>query len=304
MKKSHLSLAAAAAAIILFAALYLTDFQSNDPHPSAIVTRSATSTMPPAGASSNHVSVDHVDSVPDVGISPAAASSLETARDYRVLFEGLLQSGEEKAGLYAMHILKVCSNMRQAPLVAPSVSTRQDVARDLLAARCASFSSDEISDARRRQLLSDPRLQGGLKDLVVAWYGAGLDPAKRKSSLGAILSSGDALLMEQVGPLLFYRHDTEKFNFAGQVYPVEFGQLIVNSWNAAVCEATTTLCGPSDPYVVEACAQTTICSTTRRHWVESQIRLDYGAEGAALFDRIYPQMVDAIKKRDTSVFLD
>lgn len=250
----------------------------------------------------------HLSEKPAVTSPPELAESdlalrMEHARDYRVLFESILGSKSEKAGLYAMQILRICANSRYDPITTPSSSIQQDRARDLWVARCATFTDEELSDSRRLGLVSDPRLQGGLTDLLRAWYSAGLDNKKRQSSLAAVFQSRDPLLMASVGSTVMYKPETKNFSFNGVQYKEEMGPLLLNIFYAASCEAAGALCGPDDAYVVEACARTGYCASTRLELITQQNNLHYGDEGSSIFKTIYPQMVTAIRNNDASAFV-
>lgn len=228
---------------------------------------------------------------------------LEQARDYRVLFESILNGKSPKAGLYAMQILRICANARNDPVMTSSSSIQQDRARELWAARCATFTDEELSDTRRLGLVADPRLQGGLTDLLRAWYSAGLDSEKRKSSLAAIFQSGDPLLLAHVATTVMYQPETTGYVFNGVEYKKEMDTLLLYTWYAAACEGTNALCGSTDDHVVETCARTGLCASTRLELAEQQGQIQYGEEGLLIFKTIYPQMVAAIRNRDVSPFV-
>ncbi|WPB56896.1 hypothetical protein [Xylophilus sp. GOD-11R] len=228
---------------------------------------------------------------------------LEEARDYRVAFEYLLRDHTEKSGLYAMHILKLCTGYLRAEPMEASHSSRQDGARELMAARCASFSTDELSDQSRLHAISDPRLSGGLKDLWVKFMQADANRERRLNVVHQALAANDPLLLEYIGPLVMYRGESDDFMVAGKRYSSENGQLLINAWNAALCEGTGTQCGARDPTVLESCARLGICVESRRELVEAQIRDYFGAEGKAIFEEVYPALVTIVKTRDAEAFL-
>lgn len=230
-------------------------------------------------------------------------SRLENSKDYRVLFESLLNDKSDYSGSYASHILKTCARIRRITFSEPSNSTRQDVARQLMADRCSTFTDDEISDMRRKTLLESPIMKNRVEEIRNSWFTSGLDIEKKKSALKSIIELNDPLLLEYVGPTVLYRHELGKFAFAGEEYDLQYSQLISNIFNAAICEATSTPCGPINQMVVEACALNATCASSRLELVQAQSKEYYGDEGLSIFKKLYPQMVQALKNNDVSTFL-
>lgn len=232
------------------------------------------------------------------------AKRLQETRDYRVVFESLLRNQTPKSGLYATHILSLCSMMRTADFSkAPLKSTQQEQARQLMIDRCSTFVAEELSGTRKLELLKDPRTQGELRELRAAWNGSLTDVDQRNALLAKILAHRDQVLLEYVGPTLFIKDESGALKFRGSTYSEPNAeQIFRNAWMAAVCEGTDTECGKGDPMVLEFCANSGTCLSSRREFMAQIVSDQFGAEGVVLFNAVYPQMVGAIKAGNVSAF--
>ncbi|QKV53825.1 hypothetical protein HUK68_13510 [Comamonas antarctica] len=237
--------------------------------------------------------------------SQDAADMLRGSRDYRVVHEALTQAGTTEARFYAKDILRRCLAMRKLgfqPIAV--VSAQQEFARELLQARCSSFSDEELSLDALRQVDSDPRYPRGLFELSQEWTEAADagNETRQKDVFSRILQADDALLLQHVGLSLL-----GQYRDAVSLGDVEFiGNAALNSmrwaWIAAVCEGTGTDCGVGDAYLVEICANMDICESSRIRALRALVARDEGEKQLAKFDAAHAMFVKAIQSRDVRLF--
>ncbi|MEQ6307134.1 hypothetical protein ABN448_07965 [Delftia acidovorans] len=256
----------------------------------------ATTAMPDIGT---------VTKLPEKSDTGKAIDLMQNSRDYRAVMEKLAQAGTEEAGLYADTILKQCYMIiRSGVQGVKTASTKQDQAKELLWSRCSSFSSDEISAERVRQLESDPRFPKGLMELRSQWNEVGRDSLKQQEILGRIFHKRDPILLEQAGLGLIASHD-EKINLDGTEFSGGNALAAVrNSWIAAVCEGTGSDCGGNDYYAVDMCANTGICENSRFEAFRSATARDQGDVYLKDFDSAYRTFVHAIKTGNSAIFFE
>lgn len=233
----------------------------------------------------------------------AAADLMRNSRDYRVVFELLTRAGTMEARFYSKDILRYCFAIRKLGLRQVEIlSSPQDSARELLQARCSSFSDDELSFDALRKIDSDTRYPPGLAELNQAWLEAAGDETKQKEVFGEILRSNDALILQHVGASLLGRY-RESVQLNGTRFQ---GSEALNSvrmaWIAAVCEATRTNCGTGDSYVVEICANMNICESSRTRALRALLARESGQEQLGTFDIAHAIFVKAIQARDIELF--
>ena len=227
---------------------------------------------------------------------------MEDSRDYRVVLIGLAQAGTPEAGLYSDHILRHCySVIRSGVQNAKTDSSKQEFAKDLLWARCSSFSPDELTVHRMRELPGDTRFPDGLLQTRNEWINAGDDIQKRQSLLGQVFEAKDPLLLEQIG-LGLLGSDTGKINLGS----IEFSgsnslSAVRNAWISAVCEGTGAACGPGDHYVVDACANTGICENSRTDTFREITRRRQGEAYVQDFDSAYRIFLGAIRSGNPEI---
>lgn len=241
------------------------------------------------------------------GTAAADASTAEemmrTSRDYRVVYEALVRSDSPKARFYAKEILGRCFSIKNQGLREVEVITsQQDSARLVQQERCGSFSSDELSFDRLRQISVDQRFSPGLSEINEKWSQAGVDQARQKEVFEDALQANDALLLQYVGGGLLSQH-RESIRLGD----VEFnGDSALDSmrlaWIAAVCEGTATNCGAGDAYVVDACASLNLCEESRRLALRALVDHKHGASQQATFDTAYALFVKAIQLRNLQLF--
>lgn len=242
--------------------------------------------------------------VKPVAKKDSIVEEFEKATDYRVLFESLLQKKSDSASLYAMHILTLCTKMRDIDFTAyPSSSTKQDEARHLMQSRCASFTEDELSSDRKFDAGRDPRFNGRYRDLRNKWFDSKLDSTERSKLVSEIFATEDPLLLQYMGGNLFYK--------TGANYPVfnkveykepNARQVFGAAWTAAVCDGTNSQCGKNDPFVIEYCAIQGSCFDNRETVMADVVEIQFGESGKALYKQIYPALVEAIKTQNISAF--
>lgn len=232
-------------------------------------------------------------------------AELEASRDYRVFYTSLLSSGIEKAALYARHVLTLCQALRHSDIGRESASsTKQEEARQLIVDRCANFTDEEIAASSRLAIDKDRRLNGGLSDLLRTWMDASSDSIQRQQILKKILATDDPLLLEYVGPGLYARNG-QGVGFAGKIYSGENDVWVFGSaWLAAACDGAQTACGRGDRFVVEECARSGLCAENRTEMLRQLNARRFGKEGSALFEKIYPSFVSAIRTRNVGAFSD
>ncbi|MDM0106246.1 hypothetical protein QTH97_14970 [Variovorax sp. J22R24] len=234
------------------------------------------------------------------------ATQFQMSQDYRVLFESLLQSKEKSAGLYAAHILSLCTSLRTVKFDAtPAMSDLQRKAQELMTARCASFTPTELDGNRRLEIAKDPRTQGEWVDLKWRWAELKTkDDPNRKALLETIFQTKDSLLLDWVGPtLLMSPDDTTSVKFNGEVDSRPFARsAYFAAWTAAACEASESGCGFGDPFVVEACARDNTCLGSRQEVLRHHVETHYGKDALALYDGAVPKLASAIKSSDMAVF--
>ncbi|WP_336694170.1 hypothetical protein [Delftia acidovorans] len=256
----------------------------------------ATTAMPDVGT---------VTKLPEKSYTGKAIDLMQNSRDYRAVMEKLAQAGTEEAGLYADTILKQCYMIiRSGVQGIKTASTKQDQAKELLWSRCSSFSSDEISAERVRQLGSDPRFPKGLMEIRRQWSEVGSDSLRQQEILGRIFHKLDPILLEQAGLGLIASHN-EKINLDGTEFSGGNALAAVrNSWIAAVCEGTGSDCGANDYYAVDMCANTGICENSRFEAFRSVTARDQGDIYLKDFDSAYRIFVHAIKTGNSPIFFE
>lgn len=230
---------------------------------------------------------------------------MQNSRDYRAVMEKLAQAGTEEAGLYADTILKQCYMIvRSGVQGVKTASTKQDQAKELLWSRCSSFSSDELSAERVRQLESDPRFPKGLMALRSQWSEASGDSLRQQEILDRIFHKRDPILLEQAG-LGLIASGNEKINLDGTEFSGGNSLAAVrSSWIAAVCEGTGSDCGPNDYYTVDMCANTGICENSRFEAFRSVTAKDQGEAYLKDFDSAYRIFVHAIQIGNSAIFFE
>lgn len=234
---------------------------------------------------------------------PASAMQwMEDSRDYRSVLIRLAQAGTPEAGLYSDHILKYCySVVRSGVQNVKTDSSKQEFAKDLLWARCSSFSPDELTGHRMRELPGDSRFPDGLLQIRNEWIGAGDDTQKRQTILNQVFETKDPLLLEQVGVGLLIS-DTGKINFGNTEFSGQDSLSAVrNAWISAVCDGTGTTCGPGDQYVVDACANTGICESSRMDTFREITLRRQGEAYVQDFDSAYRIFLAAIQSGNPEI---
>ncbi|HEX4509328.1 MAG TPA: hypothetical protein VH328_04590, partial [Burkholderiaceae bacterium] len=235
------------------------------------------------------------------------ADALENSRDYRQLLDTVIRQGLPGRFLYGQVILSTCRNLREdyADLPGqPAESNRQQQARDLMVARCASFSDDEVALDTSSEFAKDPRVADDpYKRWLREWESHAFEADARKRLLIAAFDTSDPLLLDNMDTL-FARPGSDSKFFDGQEYArSDAVQALGLAWKAAACEGTGTSCGQDDPWVMEACAARNECHADRFELFEAIVRERSGADGANLYDQLYEKFVDAIQRHDTSVFM-
>lgn len=310
-------------AVGAFSAVVVTTFlmrPSTDPDQTSLAAANNLPALHKMADWSEHLDVEAEDDPGRTGRWPvgnhALMDELMDARDYRVLFESLLANPTEKSGLYAMHILARCQSLGTMDFHATSShSTRQDEARQRLEGVCKSFTPEEVAPARWQQLLTDPRIQGRYRDLLRSLRDDAADPVKRRQVVREILETRDPLLIAAAGSIetgLIIHPDpaarpapdgtatsdkpARMAVIYGQQYRHPDIEKIANyAWRGAICKATGTHCGPGDYAVMLLCATSNHCMNSRVTALRQQTLQDHGPEAAALYDRMQPQLVSAIR---------
>lgn len=279
---------------------------------------------------SEHLAVEPEDEqattvMPPADDSHALMDELMQAKDYRVIFESLLANPTEKSGLYAMHVLARCHSLSGLDFHAtPSRSTQQEEARQRLDGLCRSFTPEEVSPRRWQQLVEDPRIQGRYRELQRSLQEDAADPVKRRQVVREMLESRDPLLISALGSIrtgLIVQPDPDtastkpdsaaphdsvaakgnertahKAVIYGRTYRHPDIEEITNrAWRSATCKATGTSCGLGDYNVMALCATDNHCVDSREAALRYQTLRDYGREGVAIYDRLQPQLVSAIR---------
>lgn len=237
---------------------------------------------------------------------PSMHQQLMSARDLRVLYLKLLQQGDEGGGLYAMNILMRCSaaRQRQFPITWVPQSVEQAQAKALTEEQCASFVGSELSMDAVAALARDPRLQNDrLRSLLDTWVRESQKTEGRSTALSAVLQARDPLLLEQVAGAIF--SNDGKITFDGKIYNESYAFPVLSSaWISAICDGLQTQCGQlGDPYLMEACINQNTCASTRYELFASDTERRFGKEGGALFQAIYPRMVEVIRNQDVSALI-
>jgi len=234
-----------------------------------------------------------------------AADMLRSARDYRVVHEALIRAGTTEARFYAKDILRRCLAIRKLGFQpVATASAQQEFARELLQARCNSFSDDELSLDALRQIDSDSRYPRGLFELSQEWTAAATagNETRQKEVFSRILQADDPLLLQHAGLSLLgqYREAVSlgDLKFAGNA---ALDSMRV-AWIAAVCEGTGTDCGAGDAYLVEVCANRDICESSRKRALRALVARDGGETQLATFDAAHAMFVRAIESRDVRLF--
>ncbi len=237
--------------------------------------------------------------------SQDAADMLRSARDYRVVLEALTRAGTTEARFYAKDILRRCIAMRKLGFQPAAVASAQlEFARELLQARCNSFSDEELSLDALRQVDSDPRYPPGLLELSKEWTAAATagNETRQKDVFSRILQADDPLLLQHAGLSLLGQY-REAVSLGGLKFD---GGAALDSmrlaWIAAVCEGTGTDCGAGDAYLVEVCANMDICESSRQRALRALVARDEGETQLATFDAAHAMFVKAIQSRDVRLF--
>ena len=235
-------------------------------------------------------------------VQATAFQWMEDSRDYRTVLIRLAQTGTPEAGLYSDHILKYCySVVRSGVQNVKTDSSKQEFAKDLLWARCSSFSPDELTGHRMRELPGDTRYPNGLLQIRNEWIGAGDDTQKRQTILSQVFETKDPLLLEQVGVGLLIS-DTGKIKFGNTEFSGQDSLSAVrNAWISAVCEGTGAACGPGDHYAVDACANTGICENSRTDTFREITRRRQGEAYVQDFDSAYLIFLGAIRSGNPGI---
>lgn len=240
--------------------------------------------------------------VPLPGVSDTV-EMLRNARDYRVVYEALTRAGTTEARFYAKDILRRCVAIRKLGFQPVAVaSAQQEFARELLQARCNSFSDDELSLDALRQVDSDLRFPQGLHEMSKEWTAAAGNESRQKEVFSRILQADDPLLLQHVGVSLL-----GQYREAVRLGDVEFnGSAALDAmrlaWIAAVCEGTGTDCGAGDAYLVEVCANMNICESSRTRALRALVARDEGERQLTTFDAAHAMFVKAIRSRDARLF--
>lgn len=247
---------------------------------------------------------------PEVG----SFTRLQQATDYRVLFESLLAHPDRASGLYAQHLLRICWGVQRAVAegvfeAAASTSSAQDEAQQKIKALCASFIEQELTIDRLGELMQDPRITGSELLQIAGQLHGGSSPEERAQWVARVLAERDPLLLESAGARLFALNPADaqgrtSVTFDGQTYdqPKAIGvfQLAVQG---AACEAYGHTCGAGDALVLDACASRGICTGSRSETI-AQVLRQQGGEGAlALYERIRPRLIRALREGDVSAFV-
>lgn len=302
--------------LVTLAALFLSPFfQSSSeatppPHPQAAGRKSRTSEQnayAPRQAAPLETAI-HPAIDPNTNPRPKehrnALQWMQDARDYRVVLNRLAQAGTPEAGLYADYLLRHCYMIiRSGVQNAKTDSSQQDFARELLWSRCSSFSSDELTGQRMRELPDDTRFPDGLLQIRNEWNEAGQDIQKRKLILNQAFERKDPLLLEQIGPGLLMS-ETGKIQLAGTQFNGQNALAAArNAWISAACEGSGMACGPGDHYVVDACATTGICDNSRFETLRELTRRSHGPAYVRDFDSAHRIFLDAIRSGNPAILV-
>jgi hypothetical protein len=233
----------------------------------------------------------------------AVHTAFERSRDYRALYEQLVQQGADGGGFYAVRLLVYCSSIRGAgaTLASPADSREQDRARQLLLERCGSFSEDELKNTLGT--VHDPRLKADpINRLETEFIESSDDLSARVTAIQASLDSQDPLLIAEMAYRLFRTPPGVAPVFAGKTFDQPGAEsVLLLAWEAASCAAGAA-CGTEDPSVVKSCGLFGRCFDSRRSLLRDETERTVGADAATLFDSVYPQMEQVIRSRDASAF--
>lgn len=229
------------------------------------------------------------------------AKEMEESRDYRVLFERLIRNPTDSSGLYAANILLFCAATQQLEFKEIAKTNQQIDAQHLMKDRCATFTSDEVSIRRLKELDSDPRLRGEYQDLYKSWRNS-KTATERNDFAKSIFAKLDPLLLEMIGPTLI-SSATSGIIFEGRRYAEPYAQPVFQlAWSSAVCDTTELACGLGDKYVVDACANHGNCVSTRGELMQKLAEMQFGKPGIDLYNTIQPDLVKTIRDGNVDAF--
>lgn len=243
----------------------------------------------------------------DVGgpVHAALWGEMEQARDWRVVFERLLANPDERSGVYAMRIVFLCARFRGLGPddFGPSLSTRQDEARQLMTERCASFSVPELSSARIDELDRDPRIHRYFRKLSLR-MGSGLDGRHARNLIAEVMATGDPMLLDSLGERMFLRVTDPHLQLEGTPLTQPYAPLVArHAWQAAVCRLAGQGCGSQDMGVLDACARG-VCVDSREALLERQVEELDGAGGLlGLYHRLVPVFEGIIRNQNVDALL-
>ena len=163
-------------------------------------------TVKAGGATSAEAAAPVPSAPPGVAVpKPPLIFEFDRSRNYRALLHEFLKRPLEGGGYYAHNILRMCATAHEelAVLTAPGSSADQDAARQLVVARCASFTDDEVSEEAVYRLEHDARVQSdpllkAWKRFADSWEGV----ERRLGYVAAALESGDPMLMDAVAQIV------------------------------------------------------------------------------------------------------
>ena len=232
---------------------------------------------------------------------------LEQATDYRVFVEELLRGAAPGRTLYIRSLLSQCANLRAGNVgvtgVSSSISSAQVRAIDMMNSRCAGFSGDELSSGKINDLVNDARMQSDpYRKLDLDLGKSGADRDARHVIISSALNTHDPLVLQRINNF-FIRAETGSVAFNGHEYREPYAaSTLATAWIAAICEGTSQNCGETDWYVTEVCATQGACFDTRQKALRYLVQSTSGDDGAALYDKVYSQFVNAIQSMNITAF--
>ncbi len=240
-----------------------------------------------------------------------SAKALLSQRNLRAAEEEALRQPGLGGIFHAQALRELCFDIigseQNASAIPPNanhdLASRQQAALDDLKQRCAGYSSAELNGKAIYDLAFDPRAQDDpLMRLQARWSTrASLKPAERDTLRAEILATRDPLFLEKWGPELSLDElgGTERYYLDGQAYTNAQAEIFNAAWRTAVCDGEAG-CGDADVMLTALCATHGLCEATRQQAVMQGVRQAYGAEGAALFQRLVVRLQQVIATADAT----